>query len=482
MLTIPNRIGAKAIATDAVFAKLDPATGEKICLVSRSGAHEVGLAVDEAGRAQPGWAKLPAAGRGDVLFSVAGTLAARREEMAALVSLETGKSRKDALAETDAAVALGRFMAGEGRRLYGKTTTSAMDNRMAMTMRRPVGVAGLIVAANTPIANVAWKVFPALICGNAAVLKPAEDTPGVADLFMRMALEAGLPPGVLNVVQGLGAEAGKALVAHEGVDVVSFTGSTAAGLAVQAETGRRLAKTFLELGGKNALVVCDDANLDNAVKWALLSSFSNAGQRCASSSRIIVMDGAHDAFRSRFLEGIAALKVGTADGDDFGPVINQRQLDAMLAAVEQARVQGGVVLCGGHRLTSAACAAGFYMAPTLLEGVAMSADISRRELFGPITCLYRARDFAHALELANDSPYGLTACVHTRSLSRALEFRSRVEAGVVVVNAGTHGSEPHMPFGGLKNSGNGLREPGVEALDVYSEWQTVYLHHFPEEA
>lgn len=194
------------------------------------------------------------------------------------------------------------------------------------------------------------------------------------------------------------------------------------------------------------------------------------------------MDGVHDAFRGRFLEGMAALKVGTADDDDFGPVISQRQLDAMLAAVEQARAQGGAVLAGGHRLTAAAYAAGFFMAPTLLEGVAMSADISRRELFGPITCLYRARDFDHALELANDSPYGLTASVHTRSLSRALEFRNRVEAGVVVVNAGTHGSEPHMPFGGLKNSGNGLREPGVEALDVYSEWQTVYLHHFPEEA
>ncbi|MDP3427275.1 MAG: aldehyde dehydrogenase family protein [Humidesulfovibrio sp.] len=482
MQTIPNRIGAKAIAADDVFVKLDPATGERLCYVSRSGAREVGLAVAEASRAQPDWARLPAARRGDILFSVAETLASRREEMAALVSLETGKSRKDALAEIDGAVALGRFMAGEGRRLYGKTTTSAMDNRMALTMRRPVGVAGLIVAANTPIANVAWKVFPALICGNAAVLKPAEDTPGVADLFMRMALDAGLPPGALNVVQGLGAEAGKALVAHEGVDVVSFTGSTAAGLAVQAETGRRLAKTFLELGGKNALVVCDDANLDNAVKWALLSSFSNAGQRCASSSRIIVMDGVHDAFRGRFLEGMAALKVGTADGDDFGPVISQRQLDAMLAAVEQARAQGGAVLAGGHRLTAAAYAAGFFMAPTLLEGVAMSADISRRELFGPITCLYRARDFDHALELANDSPYGLTASVHTRSLSSALEFRNRVEAGVVVVNAGTHGSEPHMPFGGLKNSGNGLREPGVEALDVYSEWQTVYLHHFPEEA
>jgi aldehyde dehydrogenase (NAD+) len=482
MQTIPNRIGAKAIAADDVFVKLDPATGERLCHVSRSGAREVGLAVAEASRAQPDWARLPAARRGDILFSVAETLASRREEMAALVSLETGKSRKDALAEIDGAVALGRFMAGEGRRLCGKTTTSAMDNRMALTMRRPVGVAGLIVAANTPIANVAWKVFPALICGNAAVLKPAEDTPGVADLFMRMALDAGLPPGALNVVQGLGAEAGKALVAHEGVDVVSFTGSTAAGLAVQAETGRRLAKTFLELGGKNALVVCDDANLDNAVKWALLSSFSNAGQRCASSSRIIVMDGVHDAFRGRFLEGMAALKVGTADDDDFGPVISQRQLDAMLAAVEQARAQGGAVLAGGHRLTAAAYAAGFFMAPTLLEGVAMSADISRRELFGPITCLYRARDFDHALELANDSPYGLTASVHTRSLSRALEFRNRVEAGVVVVNAGTHGSEPHMPFGGLKNSGNGLREPGVEALDVYSEWQTVYLHHFPEEA
>ncbi len=482
MQHIPNRIADRASETRGRFDKLNPADAAPLYSVARSGPAEVDAAVAAARQAQPAWAGTPAARRGDVLFAVAEALHARREEMAFMVHRETGKSLRDALGETDAAVAQGRFMAGEGRRLYGRTTTSAMDNRFAQTVRRPVGLAGLIVAANTPAANVAWKVFPALVCGNAAVLKPAEDTPGTADLFWRIAREAGLPPGVLNVVQGLGSEAGAALVRHPGVDLVSFTGSTAAGLDIQRAAGERLAKIFLELGGKNPLVVCDDADIARAVHWSLLSAFSNAGQRCASASRIIVCDGVYDDFRRDFLTRAAALTVGTGDQDDFGPVINARQLDTMLAAVDRAQAQGARVVLGGKRLDDPEHAKGFYMAATVIEGADPAWDISRKELFGPITCLYRARDFAHALELANDSPYGLTACVHTRSLDRAMEFQRRAQAGVVVVNAGTFGSEPHMPFGGLKLSGNGLREPGTEALDVYCEWQTLYTHHTPEDA
>ena len=370
-------------------------------------------------------------------------------------------------------------MAGEGRRLYGRTTTSAVPNKWAMTVREPLGVAGLIIAANTPIANVAWKVFPALVCGNTAVLKAAEDAPATAWFFGKLAHAAGLPPGVLNIVQGFGPEAGAPLVADPHVAVVSFTGSTAVGREIARTAGSRLARVSLELGGKNPLVVCDDADLDPAATWVLRSAFSNAGQRCAAGSRIIVFDAVYDRFRDMLVERTRRLKVGPGNDDDFGPVINAGQLDAMLAAVERARQAGASVLTGGHRLADPAHASGFYMAPTIIEHASPDAEISVSELFGPVTCLYRVPDFAEALRRANQSPYGLTACIHTRSVHRALEFTRRVQAGVAVVNAGTFGSEPHMPFGGVKFSGNGTREPGTEALDVYSNLKNVILTFDP---
>ena len=384
-----------------------------------------------------------------------------------------------AIAETDAAIAQGKFMAGEGRRLYGRTTTSAVPNKWAMTVREPLGVAGLIIAANTPIANIAWKVFPALVCGNTAVLKAAEDAPATAWFFGKLAREAGLPPGVLNIVQGFGQEAGAPLVADPRVAVVSFTGSTAVGREIARTAGSRLARVSLELGGKNPLVVCDDADLDPAATWVLRSAFSNAGQRCAAGSRIIVFDAVYDRFRDLLVERTRRLKVGPGNDDDFGPVINAGQLDAVLAAVERARQAGASVLTGGHRLDDPAHASGFYMAPTIIEHATPDAEISVSELFGPVTCLYRVPDFYEALRRANQSPYGLTACIHTRSVHRALEFTRRVQAGVAVVNAGTYGSEPHMPFGGVKLSGNGTREPGTEALDVYSNLKNVILTFDP---
>ena len=385
-------------------------------------------------------------------------------------------SFKQALGETGGAIAQGEFMAGEGRRLYGRTTTSAVPNKYAMVVRQPLGVAGLIIAANTPIANVAWKVFPALICGNAAVLKAAEDTPATGWIVGRIAKEVGLPPGVLNIIQGYGEEAGAPLVASPEVDVISFTGSTEVGRQIAEVAGRRLAKVSLELGGKNPLVVCDDADLENAANWVLLSAFSNAGQRCASGSRIIIFDSIYEKFRNLLVERTEKLKVGPGDDDDFGPVINEVQLTNMLSAIERAREKGAVVLTGGLRLTDPAHVDGFYMAPTILENVDPQDEISTKEIFGPITCLYRVQDFAEALSLANDSPYGLTACIHTRSIHRAIEFTQKIQAGVAMVNAGTYGSEPHMPFGGLKQSGNGTREPGTEALDVYSDLKDIYIN------
>ena len=476
--TIPNWIDGeecKALTGDT-FGKLSPVSGKEICRVARSRVEDVEKAIQVARRAQPVWADSTPVSRGDLLHDIAQAMRKYQEEIASIVSLETGMSFKQALGETGGAIAQGEFMAGEGRRLYGRTTTSAVPNKYAMVVRQPLGVAGLIIAANTPIANVAWKIFPALICGNAAVLKAAEDTPATAWIVGRIAKEVGLPPGVLNIIQGYGEEAGAPLVASPEVDVISFTGSTEVGRQIAEVAARRLAKVSLELGGKNPLVVCDDADLENAANWVLLSAFSNAGQRCASGSRIIIFASIYEEFRKMLVERTEKLKVGPGDDDDFGPVINEVQLTNMLSAVERAREKGAVVLTGGHRLTNPAHVDGFYMAPTILENVDPQDEISTKEIFGPITCLYRVQDFAEALSLANDSPYGLTACIHTRSIHRAIEFSQKIQAGVAMVNGGTYGSEPHMPFGGLKQSGNGTREPGTEALDVYSDLKDICIN------
>ncbi|MGB6280127.1 MAG: aldehyde dehydrogenase family protein [Syntrophobacteria bacterium] len=476
--TILNWIDGKECEanTGDTFGKLSPVSGKELGRVARSRVEDVQKAIQVARRAQPAWADSTPVYRGDLLYDIAQAMRKQQEEIASIVSLETGMSFKQALGETGGAIAQGEFMAGEGRRLYGRTTTSAVPNKYAMVVRQPLGVAGLIIAANTPIANVAWKVFPALICGNAAVLKAAEDTPATGWIVGRIAKEVGLPPGVLNIIQGYGEEAGAPLVASPEVDVISFTGSTEVGRQIAEVAGRRLAKVSLELGGKNPLVVCDDADLENAANWVLLSAFSNAGQRCASGSRIIIFDSIYEKFRNLLVERTEKLKVGPGDDDDFGPVINEVQLTNMLSAIERAREKGAVVLTGGHRLTDPAHVDGFYMAPTILENVDPQDEMSTKEIFGPITCLYRVQDFAEALSLANDSPYGLTACIHTRSIHRAIEFTQKIQAGVAMVNAGTYGSEPHMPFGGLKQSGNGTREPGTEALDVYSDLKDIYIN------
>jgi acyl-CoA reductase-like NAD-dependent aldehyde dehydrogenase len=460
---IPNLIaGEPAPAVSGEWIdKLRPTDGTHLCRVARSGADDVELAVGAARAAQPGWAERTPVERGEIVRELALLLRERREEASEIVAAETGKPLELALGETDAAVEMGLFVAGEGRRSYGRTTTASMRHRTVLTLRQPLGVAGLIMSFNTPLPNVAWKALPAVFCGNAAVVKPSEHTPASASYFGDLAHEAGVPPGVLNVVQGLGTEAGAALVEHADVDLVSFTGSAETGRWINETAGRRLAKVCLELGGKNALVVCDDADLENATRWALASAFSNAGQRCASASRIVVLDGVYEEFRNRLVEGADALPPE--------PVISEVAAEHILSAVREAVDAGAMVLTGGERLDRP----GFHVAPTVLEGASPDAAISRTELFGPVTLLYRARGLDDAISIVNDSPYGLTAAIHTASVHRALRFAERAQAGVVVVNGGTHGSEPHMGFGGVKDSGTGWREAGIEALDVYSDWKIV---------
>jgi len=478
---IPNWINNKENAAQANewFDKLNPANGQLLCKAARSRNADILQAVEAAKLAQPIWTEIPAVQRGMILHKIVVGMQNRQREIAAIVAAETGKSQKEALGETGGAIQCGLFYASEGQRLYGRTTTSGTANKYAMTIRQPIGIAGLIIAANTPIANVAWKVFPALICGNAAILKAAEDTPATAWIFGQIAKEAGLPDGILSIMQGYGEEAGAPLVEHPDVGVISFTGSTEVGRIINRAASERFARISLELGGKNALVVCDDADLENAARWVLNSAFSNAGQRCASTSRVIIFESIYVKFRDMLVKKTKKLKIGTSDDCDFGPVINEGQLTSMLGAVEKAEQNGAKILCGGQRLIDEEHRSGYYMAPTLIENVDLHDEISECELFGPVALLYSAKDFEQALAMANDTPYGLTASIHTKSIHRATRFYDKVQTGVAVVNAGTHGSEPHMPFGGRKLSGNGSREPGTEALNIYSELKDVYINIDP---
>jgi alpha-ketoglutaric semialdehyde dehydrogenase len=475
---IPNWINGveKVSENNETFSKLNPADGIQIFQVARSGKKDINLAVESCKSAQPDWADVPPVKRGLILHDIVRTMIDNKEEIAHIVYLETGKSMNDALGEVGAAIDCGLFYASEGQRLYARTTTSSVPNKFASTIRQPVGIAGLIIAANTPIANVAWKVFPALICGNTAILKAAEDAPATSWIFGKIAIEAGIPLGVLNIIQGFGDEAGAPLVAHDAIGVISFTGSTKVGRQIQLKASERLAKISLELGGKNPLIVCDDADLDNAVKWVLLSAFSNAGQRCASGSRIIIFESVYDRFVNMLVEKTKKLKIGNTNEDDLGPVINKKQLNNMLSAVVRAKDEGADILIGGKRLTGENHKNGFYIEPTLIDNIDPQAEISQCELFGPIANLYKVKNYQEALDMANNSPYGLTGCIHTENFSRANHFIQNLQAGVAVVNAGTFGSEPHMPFGGVKQSGNGTREPGTEALDIYSNLKDVYIN------
>jgi aldehyde dehydrogenase (NAD+) len=444
-----------------------------LCRVADSTPDDVHQAVGIANDTFASWADLTPIKRGQILGDIVAAMKRHADELADCIAEETGKPPQDAKGEVGGAILQAEYWASEGMRLYGRSLTSGTPGKYSHTVRQARGVAGLIVPANTPIANIAWKTFPALICGNTVVMKAAEDSPRIALLFAQLTKEAGLPDGVFNVIQGRGQPAGAALVEDPRVAVISFTGSTGVGRWIAEVGGRRLARVSLELGGKNPFVVCDDADLDLAAHWASLSAFSNAGQRCAAGSRILVFKSVYDQFRDKLVAKANSLKLGTAAGCDLGPVVNQRQQQNILASIERAKTEGGIVLCGGGAPTDSELANGYYIQPTVIDGLQPTSELSCKEVFGPVVTLHPVADLQEALELANATEYGLTAAIHTRNVDRAMWFAQRVKAGVANINLGTFGSEPHMPFGGFGSSGNGTREPGIEALDVYSELKNI---------
>ena len=474
-----TRSQTPATNASATFEKRCPIDDRVLAQVERGGAADVANAIGRAADVCESWGRLPAPRRGEVLARVARLLRERERTFGEIVQAETGKPWKNAVAEVASSADLADFMASEGSRFYGKTMTSPIDHRAVQTVRAPIGICAGIMPFNSPLAGIAWKSFPALLCGNAIVVKSHELTPYTAVLFGQLLRDAGVPRGLYSAVQGFGPEVGAPMVQDDRVGIVSFTGSAPTGKLVQRMVSERavLGKVCLELGGKNPLVVCDDADVELAVEHAVASAFIDAGQRCAAGSRLLVFDAVYDVFRERLVERVKRVKVGSGQDDECGPVISRANLDRLVKTVEGARARGARVLVGGNVVST--LSPGYYLQPTVVENVAPDDDLTRHELFGPITCLYRVRDFEQAIALANGTSFGLTGAIHTRNMHRVQEFIRRYQGGLVSVNGPTYGAGPHMPFGGVKNSGNGFREPGTEALDVYTEWKTVVVNHDP---
>jgi len=468
-----------ASGASAAFEKRSPVDDHVLAQVKRGTNSDATAAVDCAAAAADAWARTPAPRRGEILGRAGALLRVKEREFGEIIQAETGKPWKYAVAEVASSADLAAFMDSEGSRFYGKTMTSPIVNRSVRTVRSPIGICAAVNPFNSPLAGIAWKVFPALLCGNAVVAKSHELTPYTAVAVGRLLKEAGLPRGLYSAVQGYGAEVGSAIVRDERVGVVSFTGSTATGKLIQKIVSERkvLAKVCLELGGKNPFVVCDDADLQLAAEHAINSAFIDAGQRCASGSRIVVFRHVYDDFRQAIVKRAEAVRVGSGHTDECGPVITRESRDRILGAVQASVTRGARLLTGGSAVE--ALGAGYYIAPTVLDDVPLDDELSQQELFGPVTCLYRVKDFEEAIAVANSTSFGLTGAIHTFNSNRIEEFIARYRAGLVSINGATYGAGPHMPFGGVKNSGNGFREPGTEALDVYCEWKTVVVNHDP---
>lgn len=459
------------------FDKYNPATGKVLSRVMKGNEDDVALAVKIAEKAFEKWSQADVAYRAEILKKAALAIRERREELAEIVALESGKPKKISLGEVDAVVKCGLFFAEEGVKLFAakEILKSDIPGRKTELMRMPIGVGALITPFNNPAAGIAWKLFPALLCGNAVVIKSHSCTPYIAVWYAKIFKEAGLPSGAMNVLQGSGGDVGAALVKDSRIKFVSLTGSLATGASILKNTADCLAKVSIEAGGKNPFVVCDDADLERASTLAVQSAFVDGGQRCAAASRIIVFESVYEKFKKLFLDKVSKLKVGTSDDCDYGAIISKERMSQILQYANDAIKRGAQLALGNRRSDRPKSGTGHFLSPIILENVKTSDPVWREEIFGPVVVLAKARDFEDALRLANDSDFKLSGAIHTKSTERANNFINRYISGVVRVNGPTHGSEPHMPFGGVGMSGNGWREPGSKALDFYSDWKQVSI-------
>lgn len=467
-------------ASGKTFPNINPAdTDDCIGTFQRSNAEDVAAAVAAAKAAFPGWRRTPPPRRAEVLYRAAGLLAERKEALARDMTREMGKPLEETRGDVQEAIDMTFYMAGEGRRLFGQTTTSELTSKFCMSVRSPIGVCGLITPWNFPMAIPAWKMMPALICGNTVVIKPAEDTPLSTVNLVNILKEAGLPPGVVNCVTGYGPEAGAPLAVHDGVPVISFTGSTEVGREVGHAGAEQFKHVCLEMGGKNVIMVMEDANLDLAIDGALWGGFGTTGQRCTASSRIVIHKDVYNEFVQRFVERARKLKVGNGlyPETQVGPLINEAQLIKVEQYVEIGIKEGARALCGATRLTGGEYDRGWFYAPTVFSDCMPAMRISQEEIFGPVVTLIPCSGLDEAIEIGNGVVYGLSSSIYTRNVNNAFKAMQEMQTGIFYVNAPTIGAETHLPFGGTKHTGNGHREAATAALDFYSEWKSIYIDY-----
>jgi alpha-ketoglutaric semialdehyde dehydrogenase len=444
-----------------------------------SGAEDVQRAVESATRGFELWRRTPAPLRGDVLRRVGDLLTERKEEIARAMTREMGKVLNETRGDVQEGIDTAYYAASEGRRLFGHTVPSELRDKWAMSYRRPIGVAGLITPFNFPLAIPTWKTFPALVCGNSVIIKPAADVPHTVTLLVEVLLDAGLPPEVIQLVHGSGSKVGNAMVEHPGIPIMSFTGSTEVGSQIGATCGRMHKRLSLEMGGKNAQIVMPDANLDLALDGVLWGAFGTTGQRCTATSRLLLHDAIHDEVIDRLVERTRALRLGSGldDGVDVGPLINEGALENTLRYLEIARAEGDEVLCGGGRATGTGLDHGYFFEPTILRGVRPGSRLACEEVFAPVLSVIRFTDLDEAIRINNETEFGLSSSIYTEDVRAAFRAMTELDNGITYVNAPTIGAEAHLPFGGVKQTGNGHREGGWEVYEFFSETKVCYIDY-----
>jgi alpha-ketoglutaric semialdehyde dehydrogenase len=476
-----NLIGGQWLPAKSgkTFKNLNPADNSDVVgEFPASGAEDVDAAVAAAKEAYATWRLAPAPKRAEILLRAAALLVQNKEKFARDMTREMGKVLAETRGDVQEAIDEAYYVAGEGRRLFGVTTPSELQNKFAMSVRMPVGVCGLITPWNFPMAIPSWKLFPALISGNTCVIKPAEDTPLSTYNLVQTLIDAGLPPGVVNIVAGYGPDAGAPLVEHKDVRAISFTGSSEIGSLVGQRAAANFKPVSLEMGGKNAMIVLDDANLDLALDGGLWGAFGTTGQRCTATSRILLQKGIAAKFTERFVERAEMLRIGDGldESIEVGPQVNASQIETSSKYVDIALAEGAKLLLGGGALTDGDYAKGTFFAPTVFGGVTASMRIAREEVFGPVVSLIEFETFEEAIQIANSIEYGLSTALYTKDVNRAFAAMRDLEAGITYINAPTIGAEVHLPFGGVKQTGNGHRE-GLGAIDFFTTWKAVYVDY-----